>query len=105
MSNRITSDEMLRVNTRQQAMDLLKRLSEQGYKFVTRDPGSEWLICFSLKPKKYMELGCWGYVNEHKPGVLVANGFKNDDINEIRWDNRSPTVIDEFLSDEIIMTG
>lgn len=104
-SNRITVDEMLRMNTRQQAMDLLKRLSKQGYKYVTRDPESEWLLCFSLKPKKYMDGNFWGYVNEDATGVLMARGFKNTDINEIRWSNRSPTLINEFLNDEIIMTG
>lgn len=102
---RVTGDEMLRMNTRQQSIDLLKRLSKQGYKYVTRDLESEWLICFSLKPKKYMD-GCfWGYVNENAPGVLMARGFKNTDINEIRWSNRSPTVISDFLSNEIILTG
>lgn len=104
-SNRITVDEMLRMNTRQQAMDLLNQLSKQGYKYVTRDMESEWLLCFSLKPKKYLKMKCWGYVNENSDGAMMASGFKNVDITEIRWSNRSPTLISEFLTDEIILKG
>lgn len=105
MNDRVTKDEMLRMNTRRQAAELLKRLSKQGYKYVTRDLESEWLLCFSLKPKRYLDLEIWGYVNEKDDGALMAHGFKNTDITEIRWSNRSPTMINEFLSDEIIMTG
>lgn len=104
-SKRVNSDEMLRMNTRQQAVKLLKRLSEQGYEYVTRDLESEWLLCFSLKPKRYIELESWGYVNEKADGAMMAHGFKNTDITEICWSNRFPTVISEFLSDEIILTG
>ncbi|MEO1768286.1 hypothetical protein [Candidatus Enterococcus ferrettii] len=105
MRDRVTNEEMLRMNTRQQAVKLLKRLSKQGYKYVTRDLESEWLLCFNLKPKRYLDLEIWGYVNEKDDGAMMARGFKNTDITEIRWSNRSPTLINEFLSDEIIMTG
>lgn len=104
-NNRITVDEMLRINTRQQAKDLLERLSKQGYRYIARDPESEWILCFSLKPKRYLKLECWGYVNENSDGAMMASGFKNVDITEIRWNNRSPTMIEDFLSDEIILSG
>lgn len=88
---------VFRMNTRQQAIEILEQLYEKGYRYVARDKDSDFLICFSLKPKKYMKLEFWGYVDSDAQGVKMAYIFRNTDITEIKWSNRSATLIAEFL--------
>lgn len=85
------------VNNRKQAIDLLKQLQEKGYGYVVRDNEMPYLICFSLKPKKYRDTESWGYVNPDVMGAKSAYPIKNTDISEVNWNNRSATLISDFL--------
>lgn len=73
-------------------------LYEKGYKYVVRDKESEFLSCFSLKPKRYRDLESWGYLNPDEPKAMMAYPIKNTDITEINWSNRSATLILDFLN-------
>lgn len=55
------------------------------------------LVCFSLKPKKYLEIESWGYVNPDAHGAMMAYPLKNADIPEINWSNKSAKMISDFL--------
>ena len=93
------------LKNRQETMERLKELLSEGYKYVVREPESEWLLCFSLEPKKYGDGEFWGYVNEKDTGAQMAKQIKNTDITEIKWTNKVATSIEAFLDDEIILTG
>lgn len=88
---------MFRMNTRQLAIEILEQLYNEGYRYVVRDKDSDFLTCFSLKPKHYMDLESWGYVDENERGAKMAYIFRNTDVAEIKWSNRSATLIAEFL--------
>lgn len=90
--------ELNKLYTREQAMSLLQELHEKGYRYVVRDKELSYLNCFSLKPKKYMDIESWGYVNPDAPGVMMSYPIKNADITEINWTNRSATLIEEFIA-------
>lgn len=87
----------MRTKTREEVVELLKDISEKGYKYVVRDKDMPFLSCFSLKPKRYREIESWGYVNENATGVLPAYPIKNKDITEINYNNRSATLISNWL--------
>ncbi|WKA57154.1 hypothetical protein QWY16_11645 [Planococcus shenhongbingii] len=91
--------DILENKNREQAAAALKELYEQGYRYVTREEDSEFLVCFTLKPKKYREIG-WGYADPEDPRVKMAYPFKNMDITEINWSDRSATWISDFLEKE-----
>ena len=93
----LTTEVILRVNTRQQAIEILEQLYKKGYSYVVRNKDSDFLSCFSLKPKKYMGLEIWGYVDSDLQGAKMSYIFRNTDITEIKWSNRSATLIAEFL--------
>ena len=78
-------------------VDVLNRLYEKGYRYVVRDKDMDYLVCYSLKPKKYLEIESWGYVNPDAQGAMMAYPFKNTDITEITWSNKSATLISECL--------
>lgn len=85
------------VNSRKEAIVLLKQLQEKGYIYVARDKDMPYLICFSLKPKKHLDTASWGYVNPDAQEVMGAYPIKNIDISEINWTNRSASLISDFL--------
>jgi len=70
---------------------------QQGFKYIVRDLDGDWLVLFSLKPKKYIKMEFWGYVNEMDPNALPCKVIENSDITEISWKNRSPILISDFL--------
>lgn len=72
---------------------------------MVRDDGTECLALFSLKPKRYMELEAWGYVDENDPKAKPCQVISNTDITEIRWQNRYPTVISEFVKGDELEFG
>lgn len=87
---------MNEIKNREQALDMLKDLMDHGYRYVVRDQDSEYLSCFSLKPKKYREIG-WGYVDANAPGAKMAYPVRNVDITEINSSNRSAVLIEDLL--------
>lgn len=87
----------MRTKAREEVVELLKDISEKGYKYVVRDKDMPFLSCFSLKPKRYREIESWGYVNENATGALPAYPIKNKDITEINYNNRSATLISDWL--------
>lgn len=87
------------IQNRQQTIELLKLFLEKGYRWIVREPGADHLLLFSLKPKKYMKIESWGYENENLPGAKMAEIIKNTDITEIRWQNRQPTDLEQFIKD------
>ncbi|WP_315307404.1 DNA topoisomerase [Enterococcus devriesei] len=88
----------MEIKDRAQVIDIMRRKHTEGYNYVVRDEDGEWLLLFTLKPKKYRDLESWGYVNQNAPGVKMAYPIKNKDIEEINWKNRSPVLISDFLA-------
>ncbi|MEX3623743.1 hypothetical protein [Viridibacillus arvi] len=79
-------------------VNVLNQLYEEGYRYVVRDKDKNYLICYSLKPKKYLELEAWGYVNPDAQGAIMAHPFENTDNTEITWSNSSATLISDYLA-------
>lgn len=100
-----TINERYALKDRQETLKLLKKMLADGYKYIVRDPESEWLLCFSLEPKKYRDGEFWGYVNEKEHSAKMARQIRNTDITEIKWTNKVATSIEAFLDDEILLTG
>jgi len=86
------------MKSREQVVGKLKDLQVKGYTHVARDEGSQYLICFSLKPKKYRDIEAWGYVNSDLSDAFMAYPIKNTDITEISWTDRSATLILDFVN-------
>lgn len=84
------------IKDRKQALEMLKDLMDHGYKYVVRDAGSEYLSCFTLRPKKYKDSG-WGYVNAEDPEAQMVYPVRNIDITEINHTNRSAVLITVLL--------
>ena len=85
------------IHDRSETIFLLEELSKKGYRYLVRDNESQWLSCYSLKPKKYRDTESWGYVNPDIEGVKMAYVFKNWDFTEVNWSNKSAKLISEFL--------
>lgn len=88
----------LEQKTRDQVIEMLSTLYEKGYRYVVRDKNSKYLSCFSLKPKRYRDLGIWGYVNPDMDDTLMAYPIKNEDMDEINWTNRSAKLISNIIN-------
>lgn len=86
------------MHSRQEVAEVLKKLYERGYRYVVRDKDMPYLVSFSLKPKRYRDTESWGYVNPDETGVIMAYPFKNVDITEINYSNRSATLIETYLT-------
>lgn len=90
--------KIMEIKSRAESLDVMEKALKKGFKYVVRDCDSEYLSFFSLKPKKYTDLGSWGYVNENAQGALPSTVIlKNTDITEISWCNKQPIIITEFL--------
>jgi len=88
---------VIKENTRSDVMNLLTNLYKRGYMYVVRDKDMPYLICFSLKPKRYLDTESWGYVNPDEEGVLPAYPIKNTDITEVNYSNKSATLITDLI--------
>lgn len=88
---------MFKERSRLEVMEELKELYKKGYRYIVRDKDMPSLLCFSLKPKRYRDMESWGYVDGDAHGVLPAYPIKNRDIAEINYNNRSATLIEDFL--------
>lgn len=75
----------------------LQDLHEKGYRYLAQDNDIDALCCFSLKPKKYNEIESWGYINPDAQGVLPAYPILKADIPNVKWSNRSATLIESYL--------
>lgn len=77
----------------------LRRLYDSGYRYVAQDEGMHSVSCYSINPKKYQDVrgGFWGYDNPDAPGVLPAYPILYVKLPEVRWSNRSATLIEVFL--------
>lgn len=84
------------IKDREQVLAILKDLMDHGYRYVVRDAGSEYLSCFTLRPKKYRDTG-WGYVNADDPGAKMVYPVRNIDITEINHTNLSAVLIKVLL--------
>ncbi|MGM0295088.1 hypothetical protein [Enterococcus sp. AZ034] len=89
--------ESIRLKNRADTLKELKKYFDRGFRYVVRDLEGEWLVLFSLKPKKYMDLESWGYVNESDPKAIPCQIIRNTDITEINWKNRSAVLIKDFI--------
>lgn len=85
------------LHTRKQVLTKLNALYGKGYRYVVRDKDSDYIYCYSLKPKKFHDLQGWGYVDPDGPDVLPAFPIKNTDLLEISWSNRSAVLIERVL--------
>lgn len=85
--------------TREQVLKLLGIVYQEGYRYVVRDQESDYLDCFSSKPKKYMDGEFWGYKEKDLANheAMPATIIKNLDMNEINWTNKSATPIDKLI--------
>ena len=97
--------EFFRDKSRDEVMEWLKVKYEKGFRYVVRDEenanrSDAWLVIFSMKPKKYMDDGCWGYREKDFNDIesMPAEVIKNTDMLEINWNNRSATDIEKLLA-------
>ncbi len=88
---------LIQLNTRKETIEILKQQHAKGYRYVVRDKEMPYLICFSIKPKRYRDMESWGYVDSDADGVMGAYPIKNTDITEIHFNNRAATLISNFL--------
>lgn len=86
-------------HSREQAFTKLKALYGKGYRYVARDKDSIYVHCYSLHPKKYRDLDCWGYADPDAPEVLPVFAIRNIDLTEISWSNRSAALIEGLIFD------
>lgn len=95
--------DVLRHRNREEAIEVMKRAYDKGYRYVVRDYESEHLSFFNYKPKKFRDLESWGYTDKDlvKSDCLPSTVIlKNDDITEISWINQKPTLISDFIERE-----
>lgn len=85
------------LKSRTEVKEMLKSPFSNGFSYIARDPESNVLCLFSLKPKKYRDIEAWGYVDENAQGVKPCKIIRNTDITEINWKNQRPTLISDFL--------
>lgn len=83
--------------TREETKNKLKQLYEKGYRYVVRDKEMPYLVCFSLKPKRYLAEESWGYKSPDLQNSIPAYPIKNTDVSEVNWSNRSATLISDFV--------
>ena len=76
---------------------ILQRLHEEGYRYVVQDKDMNSVACFSIEPKKYNDPESWGYSNPDAPGALPAYPILGARIPDVRWANRSATLIKAYL--------
>lgn len=98
-------EDFFRVKNRDETIRLLKKFYKKGYRYVVRGPEDVYLALFSVKPKKYRSFEDCGYINEDDPKAKPCQLIKNTDITEIRWQNRYPTVISEFVKGDELSFG
>lgn len=89
--------DSIRLKNRTDTTKELKKYFDGGFRYVVRDLDGKHLVLFSLKPKKYMDLESWGYVNEFDPKAIPCQTIRNTDITEINWKNRSAVLIEDFI--------
>ena len=91
--------ELFREKSREEVMTWLDGCYKEGFRFIVRDDESEWLTAYSMKPKKYMMDGCWGYRERDFDDIelMPALIIKNTDMQEINWNNRSATDLEKLL--------
>lgn len=82
-----------------QLVRTLREFYQQGYRYIARDKDMELVTCYSLKPKKYQDGKFWGYADPDAQGVLPAYPIFGADIPDIKWTNKSATLIEYFLAD------
>lgn len=82
---------------RSDAIEKLKELHKRGYRYVVRDKDMPYLLCFSIKPKRYRDIESWGYVDPNRQGVLPAYPIRNVDVTEIHYNNKSAMLIEDFI--------
>lgn len=89
------------VHDRQESIKVMKALYEKGYRWVVRNLEMDELSLFSCKPKKYLKLESWGYTDSdlRTDKSMMSESIKNTDITEIRWQNRQPTELEQFIKD------
>ena len=88
--------KIMELKSRDEALEVMEESLKKGLNMWSETATAN-IFPFSLKPKKYMDLGSWGYVNENAQGALPSTVIlKNTDITEISWRNKQPIIITEF---------
>ena len=72
--------------------DLLKRLLEEGYHYLSRDKDGA-LYAFDSSPVKTEESGLWDVCL-----ILDSEHIQNDNFPEIKWTDNEPTKIADLLA-------
>ena len=97
--------EFFREKSRDEVMEWLNVKYEKGFRYIARDEenanrSDAWLVIFSMKPKKYMDDGCWGYREKDFNDIesMPAEVIKNTDMLEISWNNKSATDLEKLLA-------
>lgn len=80
----------------------LKKAYKEGYRYIVQDYAYEnVLLCFSLKPKKYVKDAMWGYFEKDWENPLsLPVIFLEITLENVRWTNRQPTFIADLLDIE-----
>ena len=94
------SDTFFQEKTREQVLEWLRVKYDKGFRYVVRDCVNDtWLVIYSMKPKRYMDDGCWGYRERDFDNIesMPAEIIRNSDMHESSWNNRSPTDLEKLL--------
>ena len=95
------SDTFFQEKTREQVLEWLRVKYDKGFRYVVRDCVNDtWLVIYSMKPKRYMDDGCWGYREKDFNDIesMPAEVIKNTDMLEISWNNKSATDLEKLLA-------
>lgn len=92
--------EFQRKKSKSEVMEWLKHRYEDGFRYVVRDFGSDWLSVYSMKPKRYTMDECWGYQERNWNDIesMPVKIIMNTDMPEINWNNKSATDIEKLLA-------
>ena len=97
--------EFFREKSRDEVMEWLNVKYEKVFRYIAWDEenanrSDAWLVIFSMKPKKYMDDGCWGYREKDFNDIesMPAEVIKNTDMLEISWNNKSATDLEKLLA-------
>ena len=92
--------EFKRNKSKSEVMEWLQQRYEDGFRYVVRDLGSDWLSIYSMKPKRYTMDECWGYQERNWDDIesMPVKIIMNTDMPEINRNNKSATDIEKLLA-------
>ncbi|WP_413509658.1 hypothetical protein [Carnobacterium maltaromaticum] len=95
-------EKLTKHNQKALAKVQLQKAYDEGYRYITKDQDSEFVHCFSLKPKKYRGgdfPDYWGYKeSDLNSGSAFPAKIIKGKVEGVKWSKRYPTEISELLN-------